>query len=156
MNDQNELNYQNYKSENQRNLFSSKIRSAGIDHIPIVVDSTDKKLALAISTIKSNTIFEKYALEISLHSDSNFLDLINIIKEKMLKNNNYIPFDIYLENDMYPIHENSIVDFGFLYKKYRNQSDNILYFIIKPQLSFFNKSILYLKTLYVNYFQFKH
>lgn len=140
------LNYKNYKSESQRNIFSSKIRCAGIDHIPIVVDSMDKNLASAISTKTPNYTFEKYGLEISLHSESTVSDLINIIKQKMIDNDNIIQFDLYLENDIYPIYDNSIIDFCFLYKKYRNESDNILYFIIKPKISIFERFLLYIKS----------
>lgn len=140
------LNYKNYKSESQRNLFSSKIRGSGIDHIPIVVDSPNKNLASAISTKTANYTYEKYGLEISLHSECNIFDLINIIKQKMIENDNIIPFDLYLENDIYPMNENSNIDFCFLYKKYRNVSDNILYFIIQPKISIFEKILLYFKS----------
>ena len=144
------LNYKNYKSENQRTLFSSKIRNAGIDHIPIVVDSPNKNLASAISTKTANYTFEKYGLEISLHSESNIRHLINIIKQKMIDNDNIIPFDLYLENDVYPINENINIDFCFLYKKYRNVSDNILYFIIQPKITMSERILLYVKSKFFN------
>lgn len=131
--DNESLYYKKYKSESRRSLFSSQIRSKGIGHIPIVIDSIEKELRLSISS-KHNNSYVKYGLEISLHMDSTVSDLINIIKAKMLENNTNILFDLYLEQESIPIYENSQNDLGSLYKKYRDPNDNILYILIKQKV----------------------
>lgn len=129
------LNYKKYNSEHERSLFSSKIRLEGIGHIPIVVDSIEKDLSLSISTKNIRGTCIKHGLEISLHMDSTVSDLIKIIKTKMIENNTNILFDLYLENNFIPIYENSQIDLGSLYKKYRDPNDKILYILIKHKVS---------------------
>jgi hypothetical protein len=135
------LNYKKYKSEIRRTLFSSQIRSKGVGHIPIVIDSIEKDLSLSISSKNDNT-YIKYGLELSLHMDSTISDLISIIKNKMTENNTNILFDLYLENNSIPIYENSDIDLGSLYKKYRDPNDNILYILIKQKIPMY-QNILY-------------
>lgn len=146
------LNYKKYKSENQRVTFSSKIRSLGIGHIPIVIDSINKELSLAISTKdNTNTNYIKYGLEISIHMDSNILNIINIINEKMSANNTIIPFDLYIEtnsDENFLINEKSVLNLGDLYKIYKNKEDNILYFLIQPKITLYENLLLSIQNIY--------
>lgn len=142
------LNYKKYNNEHKRSLFSSKIRLEGIGHIPIVVDSIEKELSLSISTKNTTGTCIKHGLEISLHMDSTVSDLINIIKTKMIENNTNILFDLCLENNSIPLYENSEVDLGSLYKKYRDQNDNILYILIKHKVPIYQNILHNIKNIF--------
>ena len=147
------LYYKKYKNENQRSLFSSKIRLEGIGHIPIVIDSIEKELSLAVSS-KINDNYRKFGLEISLHMDTPLSELSNIIKTKMIENNTNIPFDLYLEKNLTPLSENSHLDIGSFYKQYRDPNDKILYILIKHKITIYQNLLNNIKNLSTYFFKY--
>lgn len=151
------VNYRKITDKDKRSAFSGKIRSQGLGYIPIVVDSVDSELSLALSSKDPNYSRSiKYGFELSLHMDRTVNDLIKQIKIEFLKKDKEaLSNGIVLGLEDGTILDSSIV-LGDIYKDYRNKDDKILYVLATKETSVFDyilSIIKYLTRNVVRYFK---
>jgi hypothetical protein len=144
------INYRKTTMKESRLNFSHKIRAKGLGNIPIVIDSVDKQLSDALCEIDGR--YKTYGKEMTLHMEKTVNDVLKEVKiillkkdlESIVKNENVI---IGLEDGSIPQLDMKL---GDLYKKYRNNDDKILYFLVSKETSVFGfimSIIYYLKDL---------
>lgn len=150
------VNYRKNNAHYERTRFSSIVRGQGVGLVPVVVDSVDNTLSTILGgndpSISSRNC--AYGKEFTLHMDTTmgeFLDQINIdlkhSTSRTLSHQNYMngkKLKIGLE-------DGTIVDLkltlGYIYKKYRNQNDNILYILLTHETTMYGYIISILKYL---------
>lgn len=130
------INYRKNTDKHTRNKFSNNVRSKGIGHIPIIVDSVDTELSQALATKDYTfTRYIKYGLEIIIHMDCTVADLLKEIKIELIKKDyDYNNLNIGLEDGTIP---NVNEELGVLYKKYANKDDRILYVLLTQEKSMY-------------------
>jgi hypothetical protein len=145
------INYRKVTDRNRRTNFSGKVRSKGLGYIPIVVDSVDHDLSLALST--KDTQYSRsirYGFELTLHMDLTVADLIKEIKIEFLKKDQeQLANGLVLGLEDGTILEKSQI-LGDLYKESRNQDDKILYVLATKETSVFAYILSILKYLTKN------
>lgn len=126
------VNYRKNTDRDTRSRFSNNVRSKGIGYIPIVVDSVDYELSLALATKDETfTRYIKYGFELMIHMDMTVADLLKEIKIELVKKDyEYGYLSIGLEDGTIP---ELSMDLGFLYKKHRNKDDKILYVLLTQE-----------------------
>jgi hypothetical protein len=150
------VNYRKNSAHYERTRFSSIVRSQGVGLVPIVVDSVDNILSVILgeNDPSSTKRDKKYGKEYTLHMDTtieDFLNQINIdlksLSATTLAHQNYMDgkkLKIGLE-------DGTIVDLkltlGYVYKKYRNEKDNILYILLTQENTMYGYIISILRYL---------
>lgn len=137
------VNYRRTSDPTDRECFSGSVRSKGLGQIPIIVDSVDKDLSLALATKRSHNI--RYGLELIVHMDLTVADLINVIQTELqrrnqndvnlISNTTFTGFQVGLEDGTIPELQ---TDLGTVYKNHKNPDDNILYILITPETSVYS------------------
>ena len=154
------INYRKYTESFDRKKFSKNVRTEGIGLIPIVVDTVDPELYYLMSKKQIRFLTEYKGVELSLHMDSSMNDILNEIKcillQKLIDSKN--TFDATNELSKYTlklglengtlIEQNFIL--GDLYKKYKNNDDNILYLLLSKENSIYAYLMSIIKYIFTN------
>lgn len=143
------VNYRRTSDLTDRECFSSDVRSKGLGQIPIIVDSVDKDLSLALATKRSYNI--RYGLELIVHMDLTVSDLVDVIERELQRRNHnktFTSFHIGLEDGTIPELQ---TDLGTVYKNHKNIDDNILYILITPETSVYNYIVSIIQYLLQRY-----
>lgn len=140
------VNYRKNTDKNTRSRFSNNVRSKGIGYIPIVIDSVDPELSLALATRDDMfTRYIKYGFELMIHMDMTVSDLIKEIKIELVKKDyEYGYLSVGLEDGTMP---ESTTELGVLYKKHRNKDDKILYILLTQEKTVYGYIISIIKYL---------
>lgn len=150
------INYRKNTNPNQRERYSSKIRTQGIGNIPVVIDSLDRNISLALSGCDIENIPRRnwrYGGEFSYYTDTSVADIIEevntLLELRGIKLNNGEKFSLGLENGELLNHNQKI---GELYKKHRN-NDNILYLLVTKKKSVYEYLLSIFTYIFSGYFK---
>jgi hypothetical protein len=137
------VKYRKDNDERERVKFSNSVRTKGIGEIPIVIDSVEETINLALSSydkIYLNKKGREYRFHMGLTIDDVLLEVkkkINLSDTKILK--------VGLENGK--ILDNKDI-LGELYKKYKNPKDNILYLLLTQETTIYGYIISLLRSIF--------
>lgn len=142
----------NFKKENtliKRIRFSSNIRTKGIGHVPIVIDSYNNNISelLGNNDIQVEDKWRRHGISKEYHMD---LFIYNVKQDIMyILDKQSSKFVLYVEDH----HCYDYELLGDLYKKYRDKEDNILYIEVKENKSVIEtylRQFVYYKDILVN------
>jgi hypothetical protein len=146
------IRYRKNTSEMERKRFSKKAKENGGGMIPIVIDSVDKEMSdIFISKETSiNTRIITYGLCKEVRYDAIIEDIIKEVKVVMIrKNKEYLFMEgklkVGLENG--EIIENQKTRIIDIYKKHKNEKDDILYLLITRESSVYNYIMSIIRSL---------
>lgn len=144
------VNYRKNTVTSDRERFSHKVRAEGVGNIPIVVDSVDWELSVAIG-IQSHPPYRRvqsrYGREFVKHMDqplSSVLWDIKVILIQRGKENLATNLVLGLEDGTIP-HQGT--ELGKLYNVNRNVNDKILYLLLSKERSVYGYIMSILKYL---------
>jgi hypothetical protein len=145
------INYRRNTTETERKRF---YRKTTIDKmIPVVVDSVDKEI---IEILKKKSFINgsrviSYGLELEMKEDSSMEDILREIKIELLKMKKEY---IFMENDIQiGLEDGMIIEdkkekLINIYKKHKNEKDNILYLLITKEKTMYNYIMSIIKSLW--------
>lgn len=137
---QNFVRYKRDNSEQERKQFSSIVTTKGISEIPVVIDSVDSIISQLLAGSNSKR-FKRHGKEFHFHQDLNIDEIILEVRSRIKLNNiSYKILKLGLENGK--ILEGKEL-LGDLYRKFKNQDDNILYLLLTQENTMYG----YLLTL---------
>jgi hypothetical protein len=122
------VKYRKNHSQIERERFSHNVRTKGIGELPIVIDSVDTILSEALAGPDS-TRFNRNGKEFHFHTDLLIEDILLEIKHRIKADDTKL-FKLGLENGK--ILDNKDI-LGDIYKKHKNQKDNILYLLLTQE-----------------------
>ena len=135
------INYRKNNAHYERTKFSSNVRKQGGELIPIVIDSVDNELSTLLGNGKSGK-------EYTMHKDTTILDFLNQINIDIEKLSNTIlngkKVSLGLEDGTII---NKDLTLGYIYKKHRNEKDNILYILVTPETTIYGYIMSILRYL---------
>lgn len=150
------INYRKNTSIATRSVYSNKIRSAGLGNVPVVIDSLDKDISLLLSgcdTVNESRRNWTYGGEFSFNLDRNIEEIIKEIKIILSARGLVIKdsdqFKLGLEDGTFVENNQSI---GFLYKKFRNSKDKILYLILTKETTVYGYLLSIFKYVFPWFF----
>jgi hypothetical protein len=136
------VNYRKNCAHYERTKFSSKVRNE--NKIPIVIDSIDESISKILgendNSINKN---KKYGREYVLHADTTIDEFINKINNDIkdflpsVKSGIFVGKKIRLGLEDGTIINNSSFTVGNMYKKHKNNKDNILYFLVTQETTMY-------------------
>lgn len=145
------VNYRKNSAHYERTQFSSRVRTQGIGMVPIVIDSVDEEMSLMLG--ENDTVTPKrnrrYGKEYILHMDTKIIDFISQIEIDITKlSPNFLDgkkLKLGLEDGT--IITDTSLTLGYIYKKYKNTKDNILYILITQETTMYGYVISILRYL---------
>lgn len=139
------VRYRNNNPTTIRKKYSDSIINNNIEEIPIVIDSVNQEISILLAGPKAKR-FNRNGMTYHFHKDLIVEDILRQIKLQ-LKDSiicNKI-FKLGLENGLM-LKDKDII--GDLYKKYKNQNDNILYLLITEETSMYKYMLSLLKYIF--------
>lgn len=145
------VNYRKNNAHYNRTKFSNNVRKKGIGLVPIVIDSVDNELSTLLG--KTDNKYRNYGKEYTMHMDTIvsdfantiFIDIENINSE-FLKGKK---LSLALEDGT--ILDNKLT-LGYLYKKHKNEKDNILYILLTQETTMYGYIMSILHYLSLGFF----
>lgn len=137
------VKYRNNNDEKDRTKFSTSVRTKGIGEIPVVIDSVDEVISNALAGQDAKR-FNRNGKEYRFHIDLMIEDVLLEVKHQIKFDNTKI-LKCGLENGK--ILENKDI-LGVLYKKYKNQNDDILYLLITQETTIYGYIISLLRSIF--------
>ena len=143
------VNYRKNNAHYERTKFSNNVRKTGIGLVPIVIDSVDTELSTLLGkTDHKYPNYRNYGKEYIMHMDTFVLDFSNsIFIDIENTNSNFLKgkkLSLALE-------DGTIIDpkltLGYLYKKYKNEKDNILYILLTQETTMYGYIMSILRYL---------
>jgi hypothetical protein len=137
------VKYRQNNSQKEREIFSHSVRTKGIGELPVVIDSVDQSVSerLAGSDTKR---FNQNGKEFRFHTDLLIEDILFEIKHRLKMDDTKV-IKLGLENGK--ILDNKDV-LGDLFKKHKNQSDNILYLLITQETTMYGYIMSLLRYIF--------
>ena len=140
------VNYRKNNAHYERTKFSNNVRKNGTGLIPIVIDSVDNELSSLLG--KTDNKYRNYGKEYIMHMDTLVSDFSNTI---------FVDIENINENFLkgkklsLALEDGTIIDtkltLGFLYKKYKNEKDNILYILLTQETTMYGYIMSILRYL---------
>ena len=122
------VKYRKNNTQQEREKFSNSVRTKGIGEIPIVIDSVDTELSEGLAGPDAKR-FNRNGKEFHFHQDLLIEDILLEIRHQ-IKLDNTKALKLGLENG-------KILDskdvLGDLFKKHKNQKDQILYMLLTQE-----------------------
>jgi hypothetical protein len=137
------VKYRKNNDERDRNKFSSSVRTKGIGEIPIVIDSVDEDMSHALAGQDAKR-FNRNGKEYRFHMELTIEDVLLEVKHR-LKCDDTKVLKLGLENGK--ILDNKDI-LGDLYKKYKNQNDDILYLLLTQETTIYGYIISLLRSVF--------
>ena len=135
------VRYRKNNPSNIRKNFSKKIHNKGIDELPIVIDSISEKISKSLAGPAASR-YNRNGMEYHFHND---IMVDDIIREVNLRVKSDKILKLGLENGK--ILNNRDV-LGDIYKKYKDQSDDILYLLVTEEESMYMYIISLLRYIF--------
>ena len=140
------VNYRKNKAHYERTKFSNNIRKKGIGLIPIVIDSVDNELSILLGK-NDSTRYTSYGKEYTMHMDTVVSDFANTINVDLESLSN----DIKGKKLLLALEDGTLIDtkvtLGYLYKKHKNEKDNILYILLTQETTMYGYILSILRYL---------
>lgn len=139
------IRYKKNNTPQERKQFSNTVRTKGIGEIPLVIDSVDKQLSELLAGSDSKR-FNRNGKEYHFHQDLNIDEIILEIKSRIkLSDIDHKVLKLGLENGK--ILEGTEL-LGDLYKKFKNQDDNILYLLLTQETTMYGYILSLLRYIF--------
>jgi len=139
------IRYKKNNTPQERKQFSNTVRTKGIGEIPLVIDSVDKQLSELLAGPDSKR-FNRNGREFHFHQDLNINEIILEIKSRIkLSDIDHKVLKLGLENGK--ILEGTEL-LGDLYKKFKNQDDNILYLLLTQETTMYGYILSLLRYIF--------
>lgn len=152
------VRYRKNHNQTERERFSTTVRTKGIGEIPVVIDSVDSIISELLANVNS-TRFNRNGKEYRFHMDLLIEDVLLEVKYRIKIHNEKNNIKIRLDEKLLKIglENGKILDnkdiLGDLYKKYKNQDDDILYLLITQENTMYGFLISLLRFIFgENYF----
>ncbi len=131
------INYKINTDIDERIIFSKKVRSKGIGHIPIIIDSIDPNISQIL--IQRDKRFLKYGIEVVINIESTIIELLQQVKIEIIKRDTNLLVNINslrlgLENGELLNNNDNL---NTIYKNYKDNDDNILYLLLTQEESLY-------------------
>lgn len=147
------VNYRKNCAHYERTKFSSKVKNEMNGKIPIVVDSVDESISTILGE-NINGITKKYGKEYIIDGTLTINDFIIKIENdiKSIKDQTELKVDFSGKKIKLGLEDGTIINdgsitLGTIYKKNKNEKDNILYFLITQENTIYGYIISILKYL---------
>ena len=146
------VKYRKENPESQRKHFSNLVRTKGMGEVPVVIDSVDSQLSEVLAGPDAKR-FKKHGKEFHFHQELNIDEIILEIRARIkLDDISYKILKLGLENGK--ILEGKEL-LGDLYKKFKNQDDNILYLLLTQETTMYGYLLTILRFIFVENFMKK-
>lgn len=121
------VNYRKSRPYSDRVKFSSNTRKAGVGLVPIVVDSVDDNTSKKLGGDIGEKRYRRYGKEYKMHIDKPLSILLARVERDIEGEDLNMKLRLGLEDGVFPDTRETL---GDLYKKNRNNRDEILYFLV--------------------------
>lgn len=139
------VKYRKDNSVQERKQYSSTVRTKGIGEIPVVIDSVDSQLSSLLAGPDAKR-FKRHGKEFHFHQDLNIDEIILEIRSRIkLDDISYKILKLGLENGK--ILEGKEL-LGDLYKKFKNQDDQILYLLLTQETTMYGYLLTLLRFIF--------
>lgn len=140
------VNYRKNNAHYERTKFSNNIRKKGIGLVPIVIDSVDNELSILLGN--TNNEYRNYGKEYTMHMDTIVYDFANTI---FIDIENINPDFLKGKKLSLVLEDGTIIDtkltLGYIYKKHKNEKDNILYILLTQETTIYGYIMSILRYL---------
>lgn len=140
------VNYRKNNAHYERTKFSNNVRVKGIGLVPIVIDSVDQELSTLLG--KTDSKYRNYGKEYTMHMDTTTIDFANTI---FIDIENINSDFLKGKKLSLALEDGTILDtkltLGYLYKKYKNDKDNILYILLTQETTMYGYIMSILRYL---------
>lgn len=137
------IKYRKNNNQSDRERFSHSVRTKGIGELPIVIDSVDSNLSELLAGPNAKR-FNRNGKEFHFHMDLLIEDILLEVRH-LIKADDTKVLKLGLENGKI-LNNNDIL--GNLYKKYKNQKDNILYLLLTQETSMYGYIMSLLRYIF--------
>lgn len=138
------VRYRSNNPSNERKKYSDNVRNQNNEEIPIVIDSINAEISklLAGPTAKR---FNRNGMEYHFHKDLIIEDVLREVKLRLKEYTTTKTLKLGLENGLI-LKDQDII--GDLYKKYKDQKDNILYLLITEETTMYGYILSLLRYIF--------
>lgn len=141
------IKYRKDHSKSEREHFSHSVRIRGIGEVPVVIDSVDKDLSVALAGTDA-TRYNRNGKSYRFHMELIIEDVLLEVKQRVHMDKNKV-LRLGLENGKV-LEDKDIL--GDLYKKYMNQDDKILYLLLTQETTMYGYIMSILQSILGRYF----
>lgn len=130
------VNFRRKTTLSERIRFSRGIRERGVGTIPIVIDSVDREISLALQYLNDPIMpYRKYGNQLELDIDTTIGQILNHVRIVLIREMDNI--DSYLFDLTLGLEDGNLlktdVTLGEIYKIHRNAEDKILYLMVSKE-----------------------
>lgn len=140
------VNYRKNNAHYERTKFSNNIRKKGIGLVPIVIDSVDNELSILLGNTDNE--YRNYGKEYTMHMDTIVYDFANTI---FIDIENINPDFLKGKKLSLALEDGTIINtkltLGYIYKKHKNEKDNILYILLTQETTMYGYIMSILRYL---------
>lgn len=137
------VKYRQNNSQSDRERFSNSVRTRGIGELPVVIDSVDPLLSESLAGPEAKR-FNRNGKEFHFHMDLLVEDILFEVRHRIKADDTKV-LKLGLENGK--ILENKDV-LGDIYKKHKNQKDNIIYLLLTQETTMYGYIMSLLRYIF--------
>ena len=137
------VKYRQNHSQGEREKFSHSVRTKGIGELPVVIDSVDPILSEGLAGPDAKR-FNRNGKEFHFHMDLLVEDILLEVRHRIKADDTKV-LKLGLENGKMLDNKDVL---GDLYKKYKNQKDNILYLLLTQETSMYGYIMSLLRYIF--------
>lgn len=137
------VKYRQNNSQSDRERFSNSVRTRGIGELPVVIDSVDPLLSESLAGPEAKR-FNRNGKEFHFHMDLLVEDILFEVRHRIKADDTKV-LKLGLENGK--MLENKDV-LGDIYKKHKNQKDNILYLLLTQETTMYGYIMSLLRYIF--------
>jgi hypothetical protein len=138
------IRYRNNNPNNVRKKYSDNVINQNIEEIPIVIDSINEEISKLLAGPAAKR-FNRNGMEYHFHKDLIIEDVLREVKLRLKEYKTIKVLKLGLENGLI-LKDKDII--GDLYKKYKDQKDNILYLLITEETTVYGYILSLLRYVF--------
>lgn len=138
------VRYRSNNPSNERKKYSDNVRNQNNEEIPIVIDSINEQISKLLAGPKAKR-FNRNGMEYHFHKDLIIEDVLREVKLRLKEYTTTKTLKLGLENGLI-LKDQDII--GDLYKKYKDQKDNILYLLITEETTMYGYILSLLRYIF--------
>lgn len=139
------INYRKNNAHYERTKFSSNIRKQG--NLPIVIDSVDNELSTLLGC-NNDSNYRNCGKEYIMNTETSVLDFTNQVNIDI---NTLSPTILNGKRLSLGLEDGTIINtnltLGYIYKKHKNEKDNILYILLTTETTMYGYILSILRYL---------
>lgn len=141
------VKYRKNNDKRSREQFSQSVRTKGIEELPVVIDSVIESISNALAGSDARN-YNRNGKEYRFHKEVIIEDILLEVKLRV-KMSDTQSLRLGLENGKILDNKDKLDD---LYKKYKNQTDNILYLLLTEETTMYGYIISLLRSFFGDHF----